>query len=93
MNMGASTHSKTKARGFVDGRDPAHRVAEYAVARQQVSDDAADDGSAVNADAHVQAAQMESNGDLGRRLGSQGGKKVARRVNMKRGSKHEPRWP
>ena len=45
-----------------------HRVSEYAVARQQVSDDAADDGAAVNADAHVQTAQLEGDGDLGRGL-------------------------
>ena len=67
----------------------AHRVPEYAVARQQVPDDAADDGAAVDADAHVQTAQMESGGDLRRRLGSSGGKKGTRRVNMKRGSGKE----
>ena len=66
-----------------------HRVSEYAVARQQVSDDAADDGAAVNADAHVQTAQMESGGDLRRGLGSLGRKNGARRVDMKRGSGKE----
>ena len=61
-----------------------HRVPKNAVARQQVSDDAADDGAAVDADAHVQAAQMESGGDLRRGLGSSGRKKGARKVNMPR---------
>ena len=60
-----------------------HRIPEYAVARQQVSDDAANDGSAVDADAHVQAAQMESDGDLRRRLGHPVGTNGARRVDMK----------
>ena len=60
-----------------------HRVSEYAVAWQQVSDDAADDRAAVNADAHVQTAQMESDGDLRRRLGHPVGTNGARRVDMK----------
>ena len=67
-----------------------HRVPEYAVARQQVSDDAADDGAAVDADAHVQAAQAESDGDLRRGLGRPGVEKEGgRRVRRKRSRKQE----
>ena len=67
-------------------RPKAHRVPEYAVARQQVSDDAADDGAAVDADAHVQAAQMESDGDLRRGLvGKQMGRREGAGNGQQRG--------
>ena len=61
------THNKNKK---------AHRVPEYAVARQQVPDDAADDGATVNADEHVQPAQLEGDGHLRCDLGSQNKVKV-----------------
>ena len=62
----------------------AHRVAEDPIARQKIPDDAADDGAAVNADAHVEPGQMESDSNLWRGLAHQAGSKESERKIKKK---------